>query len=62
MLLYNTRVAAKSLRRHPLLTSARKMHLYSPAEYARFFGSALLRPRRTLRTREFCPPWYDGRR
>jgi glycosyltransferase involved in cell wall biosynthesis len=47
---------------HPLLTSARKLHLYSPVEYLRFFGRLLLRPRQTLRQRESCPAWYDGRR
>jgi glycosyltransferase involved in cell wall biosynthesis len=50
------------LHAHPIVTSARKIHLYTRAEYLRFFGKALLRPRQTLRKRESCPTWYDGRR
>ena len=50
------------LHRHPLLTSARKLSLYSRTEHLRFFGRWLLRPRRTLRRRDSCPTWYDGRR
>jgi hypothetical protein len=50
------------LHRHPLLTSARKIRLYSPAELGRFFLKAVLRPRRTVTSREACSPWYDGRR
>ena len=50
------------LRRHPLLTSNRKMHLYSRRELATAFGRFLLRPRRMLRSAKDCSPWYDGRR
>jgi glycosyltransferase involved in cell wall biosynthesis len=50
------------LRRHPLLTSARKLRLYSRGELARFFKKAILRPRQTVTSREECAPWYDGRR
>jgi glycosyltransferase involved in cell wall biosynthesis len=50
------------LHRHPLLTSARKIRLYSPAELGRFILKAVLRPRRTVTNREACSPWYDGRR
>jgi len=50
------------LHRHPLLTSARKVRLYSRGEMARFFKNAILRPRRTVTNREACGPWYDGRR
>ena len=50
------------LHRHPLLTSARKLHLYSHWEYARFMLRGALMPRRTIRSREACQPWYDGRR
>jgi glycosyltransferase involved in cell wall biosynthesis len=50
------------LHRHPLLTSARKMRLYSRGELARFFKNAILRPRQTVTNREACGPWYDGRR
>jgi len=50
------------LHRHPLLTSARKMSLYSRMELLRFMSRAFLRPRRTVTSREACSPWYDGRR
>jgi len=50
------------LHRHPLLTSARKVRLYSLGEMARFFKNAVLRPRQTMTHREACGPWYDGRR
>jgi len=50
------------LHRHPLLTSARKMRLYSRFELARFLKNAILRPRQTITSRDACSPWYDGRR
>jgi glycosyltransferase involved in cell wall biosynthesis len=50
------------LHRHPLATSARKMDLYSPREHAGFLLKTILRGGRTLRSREACPIWYDGRR
>jgi hypothetical protein len=50
------------LHRHPLLTSARKLSLYSRREYLRFLGRAIFHPRKTTRSREACGPWYDGRR
>jgi glycosyltransferase involved in cell wall biosynthesis len=50
------------LHRNPLLTSARKVQLYSRAELGRFLLNAVLRPRRTVTSREACSPWYDGRR
>ena len=50
------------LRRHPLHTSNRKLHLYSSRELARAFGRFLLNPRRMLRSAKDCSPWYDGRR
>jgi glycosyltransferase involved in cell wall biosynthesis len=50
------------LHRHPLLTSARKMHLYSRAELGGFLKNAILRPRQTVTNRDACSPWYDGRR
>ena len=45
-----------------LLTSARKMHLYSKAEHLRFLLKAALFPRRVLGSREQCTLWYNGRR
>jgi glycosyltransferase involved in cell wall biosynthesis len=50
------------LHRHPLVTSARKLRLYSRREWWRFARRALLRPRRTVMDRSACAPWYDGRR
>jgi glycosyltransferase involved in cell wall biosynthesis len=50
------------LRAHPLLTSARKMRLYSHGDWARLLKNTLLRPRKTLTNREACSVWYDGRR
>jgi glycosyltransferase involved in cell wall biosynthesis len=50
------------LHRHPLVTSARKMHLYTPREHLRFMGRTVLLLGRPLKSREECSPWYDGRR
>lgn len=50
------------LHRHPLLTSTRKLHLYTPGEHVRFFLKALCLRRRTLGSRDECHTWYDGRR
>ncbi len=50
------------LHRHPLLTSARKMHLYTPREHLRFMIRAVMSHKRVLTNRDECPTWYDGRR
>ena len=50
------------LHKHPMLTSARKMRLYSRTEYFHFFRKAIFSPRATVTSREACKPWYDGRR
>ncbi len=50
------------LHRHPLVTSARKMKLYSKREQFRFFLRAVFNQRRTLRDRDAVYLWYDGRR
>jgi glycosyltransferase involved in cell wall biosynthesis len=50
------------LHRHPLLTSGRKLHLYSTREHLRFLWRAVLLPRRTLKDPRTCFTWYDGRR
>lgn len=50
------------LHRHPLVTSPRKVHLYTPQEHLRFFGRAILGGRRVLGNRSACHTWYDGRR
>ena len=49
------------LHRQPLVTSARKVRLYSLGEYLRLILRAGLN-RRTLTDREACYLWYDGRR
>ena len=48
------------LRGHPILTSARKLKLYSFRRHVSFFARALMLPRRTLRDRKACSIWYDG--
>ena len=50
------------LHRHPLMTSARKAHLYSRRDALRFYTRLILTAGRTLRTREGAFIWYDGRR
>jgi glycosyltransferase involved in cell wall biosynthesis len=50
------------LHRYPLVTSARKMHLYTPGEHFRFLIKAVLSHKRTLTNRDECHTWYDGRR
>lgn len=50
------------LRRHPLATSDRKARLYTWREHAAFMWRMLTGGRRTLRSRDACSPWYDGRR
>jgi glycosyltransferase involved in cell wall biosynthesis len=50
------------LHHHPLVTSARKAELYSGREHFAFLWRMLSGGRRTLRSREACSVWYDGRR
>jgi glycosyltransferase involved in cell wall biosynthesis len=50
------------LHRHPLLTSARKVRLYSTWEHLRFLFRVVTRREATFRNREACYAWYDGRR
>lgn len=50
------------LTRHPLLTSARKLHLYSLREHLRVVLKATFTGGRSLTNREACHTWYDGRR
>ena len=50
------------LHRHPMLTSARKMRLYTAREHLGFVLRAIFRQRRTLGSREASYLWYDGRR
>lgn len=46
----------------PMKTSARKTELYTLGEHFRFFLANILNFGRTVRRREECPIWYDGRR
>jgi cellulose synthase/poly-beta-1,6-N-acetylglucosamine synthase-like glycosyltransferase len=50
------------LYRHPLLTSARKMRLYSPWDHLWFLFRAIFDTRRAMGSRESAHMWYDGRR
>jgi glycosyltransferase involved in cell wall biosynthesis len=50
------------LHRHPLVTSARKMRLYSPGDHLRFLFRAIFDTRRAMGSRESAHMWYDGRR
>ncbi|HKS36917.1 MAG TPA: glycosyltransferase [Verrucomicrobiae bacterium] len=50
------------LRRNPLLTSARKMHLYSFSEHLRLMFWTVMHGGRNLKKRSACALWYDGRR
>jgi glycosyltransferase involved in cell wall biosynthesis len=50
------------LHRHPLKTSARKIHLYSSWEHIFFLLRSMLGLGRTFKDRAACGPWYDGRR
>ena len=50
------------LHRHPLVTSARKAHLYSWRDALRFYARLTFTAGRALRTRDGAFIWYDGRR
>jgi glycosyltransferase involved in cell wall biosynthesis len=50
------------LRKHPLVTSGRKMHLYKSREHLWFLVRAIVTRGKTLRDRDACYVWYDGRR
>jgi glycosyltransferase involved in cell wall biosynthesis len=49
------------LHRHPLVTSGRKVRLYTLREHVRFLTKVVMKPS-TLRNRAQCHTWYDGRR
>src|SRR5262249_48316300 len=49
------------LHRHPLVTSARKMKLYTIREHLRFVFAVALN-RRAFADRQAAHLWYDGRR
>jgi glycosyltransferase involved in cell wall biosynthesis len=50
------------LHRHPMLTSARKMRLYSPLHHLRFLFRAIFDTQRAMGSRESAYMWYDGKR
>jgi len=50
------------LDRHPMLTSHRKVHLYSLREMMTFWLRTAATGGRTLRSSKESFPWYDGRR
>jgi len=50
------------LHRNPLLTSARKLQLYTPWEMLWFMARTMVTFGGTLKRRESCHVWYDGRR
>ncbi len=50
------------LDRHPVVTSARKLNLYTHREHWRFIIRTVLSSGRSLRHRQGCTLWYDGRR
>ena len=49
------------LHSHPLVTSARKMRLYTARDHLKLLGHVIFN-RRALTRRESCTLWYDGRR
>lgn len=49
------------LHQHPLVTSARKMRLYTAWDHMKLMAHVLFN-RRALTRRESCTLWYDGRR
>ena len=50
------------LHKHPLRTSDRKIRLYTLSEHLGLMAKTFLSAGRTLRSRDACFPWYDGRR
>ena len=50
------------LTRHPLVTSPRKIKLYTAREISQQIFSVMFSPRKTLQNKKKLPIWYDGRR
>lgn len=50
------------LKNHPLITSGRKVFLYKKREYFWFILKTILLGGATVRDRESCNIWYDGKR
>lgn len=53
---------AAILHRHPIVTSDRKLRLYSSGELIRFLFRVSFAPRKIITDRDACHAWYDGRR
>ena len=56
------RRAVVILHRNPLVTSGRKTRLYTLGEHLAFLLKMAFSAGRSLRDRDACFPWYDGRR
>lgn len=50
------------LHRHPLVTSSRKMHLYSKWDFLRLIWRQCISVGGAVKRRDDCHIWYDGRR
>lgn len=50
------------LHKHPMVTSSRKLDLYTMGDYFSLFWKIITRRGRSLKDREACYIWYDGRR
>jgi len=50
------------MKRHPLVTSSRKLELYSGWEMTQQFFRVLFSPVRALKNKDKLSVWYDGRR
>ena len=50
------------LHRHPLVTSARKMRIYTLRQHLAFLFYMIFNPYRTATSREKAHLWYDGKR
>ena len=50
------------LTRHPIVTSVRKLHLYTVREHLGFLARLVCQRGRPMKSREECAIWYDGRR
>ena len=58
----STRRRIVILHRHPLVTSDRKARLYTKSEMAASMLKSMLTLGRTMKSRDDCYVWYDGRR
>jgi glycosyltransferase involved in cell wall biosynthesis len=50
------------LTRHPIITSARKLHLYQRRAYFLFFLKSIFTGGKTMANKADCQTWYDGKR